>query len=115
MSTESGNGLKLYFTLGYNLPRVTIHHYAVSQHSLGTTNTDYNLHALRQNSLIRLWSPDKWYLKIPDDLFDCYILFNAFLILVIMITVQMHGIISEYNKVTLWDSTLGRSGEIPVL
>ena len=54
MSTESGNGSKLNFLLGYNLPRVRIHHYAVNQHSLGTTDTDYNLHALRQNSSIRL-------------------------------------------------------------
>ena len=46
MSTESGNGSKLDFLLGYNLPRVTIYHNAVNQHSLGTTNTD--LYALRQ-------------------------------------------------------------------
>ena len=50
MSTESGNGSKLDFLLEYNLPRVTIHHNAVNKHSLGTINTDYNLHALRQNS-----------------------------------------------------------------
>ena len=54
MSTESGNGSKLDFLLGYNLPRVTIPHKAVNQHSLGTTNMNYNLHTLRQNSLIRL-------------------------------------------------------------
>ena len=46
MSTESENGSKLNFLLGYNLPRVRIHHNAVNQHSLGTTNTDYNLHVL---------------------------------------------------------------------
>ena len=51
MSTEPGNISKFDFLLGYNLPRVTIHHNTVNQHSLGTTNTDYNLHALRQNSL----------------------------------------------------------------
>ena len=54
MSTESGNGSKLNCLLGYNLPRVRIHHNVVNQHNLGTTDTDYNLHALRQNSLIRL-------------------------------------------------------------
>ena len=42
MSTENGNGSKLEFLLGYNLPRVRIHHNAVNQHSFGTTNTDYN-------------------------------------------------------------------------
>ena len=45
MSTESGNGSKLDFLLGYNLPRITIHHNAVNPLSLGTTNTDYNHHA----------------------------------------------------------------------
>ena len=55
MSTESGNGSKLDFFLS----GVTIHHNTVNQHSLGTTNTDYTLHALRQISLIHLWSPDK--------------------------------------------------------
>ena len=54
MTIETGNGSKLEFLLGYNLPRVAIHHNAVNQHSLGTTNTDYNTNALRQNSLIRL-------------------------------------------------------------
>ena len=55
MSTENENGPKLDCLLGYNLPRVTIHHNVVNQHSLGTTNTDYNLYALRQNFfLIRL-------------------------------------------------------------
>ena len=38
----------LMFLLGYNIPRVTIPH---TQHSLGTTYTDYNLYALRQNIL----------------------------------------------------------------
>ena len=100
LSTETGNGSRLDFILGYNLPRVTIYHNAVNQHSLGTTNTDYNLHALRQNSLIRLRSPDKWCcFKIPNDLFDCYILSNAFLILIIMTSVHMHGIVSDYNGV----------------
>ena len=54
MSTESGNDSKLDFLLGYNLARVMIHHNAFNQYSLETTNMDYNLHALRQNSLIRL-------------------------------------------------------------
>ena len=54
ISTESGNGSKLDFLLRYNLPRVRIHHNEVNQYSLGTTNMDYNLHALRQNSLIHL-------------------------------------------------------------
>ena len=54
MSIETGNGSKLEFLLGYNLARVTIHHNAVNQYSLGTTNTDYNTNALRQNSLICL-------------------------------------------------------------
>ena len=54
MSIETANGSKLEFLLGYNLPRVTIHHNAVNQHSLGTTNTDCNTNALRQNSLIRM-------------------------------------------------------------
>ena len=36
---------------------------------------------------------------IPDALFDCYILFNAFLILSIMISVHMLGIVSEFNRV----------------
>ena len=48
MSTESGDGSKLDFLLGYNLSRVTVHHNAVNQHSLGTTKADYNFHALRQ-------------------------------------------------------------------
>ena len=51
VSTENGNGSKLDFLLGDNLPRVTIHHNAVNQGSFGTTNTDYNLYALRQNTL----------------------------------------------------------------
>ena len=86
----------LDFLLGYNLPLITIHHNAVNQHSLGTTNTDYNLHAPRQNTLIRLWSPDKLCcFYIPNDLFDCNLLFNAFLILNSMISVYMHGIISD--------------------
>ena len=59
MSTESGNSSKLDILFGYNSPRVTRHHNAFNQHSLGTTNTDYNLRALRQNSLFRLWSLDK--------------------------------------------------------
>ena len=51
LSTENGNGSKLDFLFGYNLPWVTINHNAVNQHSLGTTNTDYNLYALRQKTL----------------------------------------------------------------
>ena len=35
---------------------------------------------------------------IPNDVFDCYIRFNALLILIIMISVHMHGIVSE-NRV----------------
>ena len=49
-----GISSKLDFLLGYNLPRVTTHHNAVNQYSLGATNTDYNLHAPRQISLIHL-------------------------------------------------------------
>ena len=52
MSTENGNGSKLDFLLGYTLPRVTIHHNAVNQHCFGTTNTDYNLYALRQKKTL---------------------------------------------------------------
>ena len=52
MFTENGNGSKLDVLLRYNLTRVTIHHNAVNQHSLGTTNTDYNIYALRQKKKV---------------------------------------------------------------
>ena len=53
MSTEFGNGSKLDFLLGYNLPRVTIHITRLNS-TVWEQHTDYNLHALRQNSLIRM-------------------------------------------------------------
>ena len=36
---------------------------------------------------------------IPNDLFNCYIRLNASLILVIIISLHMHDIVSEFNRV----------------
>ena len=43
MSTESGDDSKLDFLLAYNLPRIMIHHNAVTQRHFETTNSDHNL------------------------------------------------------------------------
>ena len=61
MSIESGNGSKLDVLLGYNLPRVAIHHNAyISAVREQQTRIIIFMHwDYSKNYSIRLWSPDK--------------------------------------------------------